>query len=789
MADRYLNSKKYNKRSKPDGTNKKYLSKEKNFYLAFAQYVWGQYRTGYCYQPYGHVSRHAGGVGRRVSMEEIRLYSQGRQSEVRYMELLNDYDDKGDGYMNISTDIVKILPKFIDIVLGKLADYKPTPNTIAVDPAASLEKKERFNKLKLIFNPALQQILKLKPNLRPKGVNIPKNVTNLEELEDYRKMGGFRLAREIMMQHALTLTDYQSQFKSIDSMLDRDIADFNFCATHTFLEEGSGRIMCQYVDPVRTISRASIYEDHKDIDFAGFIESKTFAQIRRESDLSEKELYKVAKMYCRHGANAELGYTINYQPTGGYEGRHYEYEYDDMKIDVLTLYFVAADVEMAIVGMHNDGNAIYRNVRGDFELPEKEAKEEGKSTEATEMHHVYKCFWIVGTDYVYGCNRDYAIVRKGQDGYKQAVLPITIQSTVSPSITERSIAHVDQIQLATLKIRNMIAKIPPAPRIMLDLSVIEDSIRIAGKDFDVKELLKIYTHEGVLIYRSKNEFGDEGAANRPPIDTLTTGIAEDFQIQAGIIAQEINNLRMVTHVNEVTDGMTQKEDLLNGLTSTLVGATNTGLRSLFDIKGNFALNRAKYTSMKWQLAIQDGDIEGEIPVDNTTLELVKITKDITDAEFGIMLTIEPNFEERQRLMQELMAYKQNNTISPEAALMVSEMIRQGAMKKAQLYMAKAINEQAKINHQRQIELQQAQGQAQAQAAALAEQERRATLQVEYDLKMKLATHEAGLKKEEILLEKSMEERQQEKNNQNSLQNSLINQAGNLTAQERAQNNA
>ena len=115
---------------------------------------------------------------------------------------------------------------------------------------------------------------------------------------------------------------------------------------------------------------------------------------------------------------------------------------------------------------------------------EMEAQGQHMSDSITEK--CYKCFWVIGTDVIYDAGEEYAIVKKDANGVKEALLPIQIHSSKMPSLVERCTGFIDDIQLAILKKRNLLATMAPGPRIVIDKSKFRDSVKI-GRGFPCDE--------------------------------------------------------------------------------------------------------------------------------------------------------------------------------------------------------------------------------------------------------------------------------------------------------------
>lgn len=730
-ASKYLNESEYTsgKYREPN----RYSAKDNEFYLKMAQYIWSNYVGNRTTIAYGGCSGITG-----VSYDELRLYALGQQDPYKYLELLDDCDSlTKEGYMNLNIDIVQILPKFRDIVKGKLMGIDFEVNTQAMDETSSKARLKKANKMRLLTNPAVKMFME-KTGLAPSDVELPEYIKSAEDVDVYIKMGGVRLDYEIAMRDAIECTKYESRWDTLKDKIVEDIVDLGICAAKTKVHKKTHKVIGDYVDPKYLIIQRSRYADHRDSTWAGVIRELSIAELRMESNLTEEQLYQIAKKYSGSNGNITNGNTFNRIPGIEYE-KSYQGEYNcdfstmaynDFSVHIMEYYFLAKDVERYIVGVREDnGSNIYDKVNRDSKLSSKD-KAAGKSFEDNVIEKCYGCNWIIGTDYLYDCGPEYAIAKATEDGVKQALLPIQVYSNKSKSIVERCKRFVDDIQLATLKKANTLAKMAPGPRMIIDKSILRDSVMIGDTKYSMLDLIGLYTKSGVMIVESIGEYeGDEGGSNRKPFDFAPSGVVEDINIFLQEIAHNIDQIRQVTGVNEVADGSTQKGDMLVKVMEGLNAATNNALKPHFRLYEGLFSNWCKYCVLKWQTALMGGDINiNFIPFGDSSIKTISLSKELYEYDYGIQITLAPSNEDRQMLLANLQEMKQTNQLAIEDYFVLFNMIRNGDIKKAQLYMSKAVKEHRRLMHNMELEKLKAQGEANGQAAAIAEQERAKTIQ-------------------------------------------------------------
>ena len=690
--ERYVNEKDYRK-SKHKIPNRSGV-KDKKLYLNMAKYMWSRYVSNQTTIGYGGYS---GTTGR--SFEQLRLYALGQQSKKMYMELLDDCDEfTQEGYMNLNWDLVQILPKFIDIVKGKLGGIEFEINTQAIDQTSVKKRLHKSNKMRLLASPAIQAIMK-QTGLAPPDVKLPEYITTAEDVDVFIKMGGVRLEYEIAMKDAVESTKYESRWDTIKDKIVSDVVTLGICAVKTSVHRKTNKVVADYVDPMHLVIQPSKYADHGDSNWAGEVRTINIGQLRMESDLTEGEILEIVKMYKGKKGNPKT-FDI---PRGIEWEKSYRHDFDfdttsipynNFTVDVLEGYFIAKDVERYIVGnREKEGNYIYEKVKRKARLNKKQ-KKQGKQTKDNVIQKCYAFNWVIGTDHLYDCEEEYAIAKAEKNGVKEALLPIQVYSDKTKSIVERCITFVDDIQLATLKKRNALSKMAPGPRMVIDKSILRDSVDIGGQAYSMLDLLTLYTKSGVMIVESTAEYeGDEGASNRNPFSFMPSGVMEDINIFLQEISHNIDLIRQVTGINEVADGSTQKGDLLVGVMEGLSAATNNALRPHFRLYEGLYKNWCKYTVLKWQTALMAGDIDIKyVPIGDSVIQTISLSKDMYMYDYGVHVTLTPSMEDRQLLLQNIQAMRNNDQLAIEDYFVLYNMIKTGDIKKAQLFLSKAVKD-------------------------------------------------------------------------------------------------
>ena len=230
--------------------------------------------------------------------DEIRAYALGEQNNNKYRDILDPCEKDGKGYMNINWDNVKILPKFRDIVRGKMLLMDFEPNVKAIDEKSTKERLMRKNKMMMLTDPRIQQMIAMTGAMP--DVELPPGVETIEDINIIDDLGGLKLFQEIAMENAIEVSNHESGYKTLRKMWIDDIIDLNMAASKVYCEAKTGKIKYRYCDPANLIIMDSIYPDYRDAMFAGEIRRMTLSEIRLETDLDENQVKMIAQKYRSH---------------------------------------------------------------------------------------------------------------------------------------------------------------------------------------------------------------------------------------------------------------------------------------------------------------------------------------------------------------------------------------------------------------------------------------------------------------------------------------------------------
>lgn len=675
-----------------------------DWYLAWVRYGWGQYEQGFCGVGYD------GSLGYGRTIAELRAYARGMQNPKKYQDVLDPTDpkvNKGKALMGISWDNHKLLPKILDIAKERILMLPFEIQTRGVDSALGFKRNKEVAKMKAAVSPL--------KDLAPQPM-VDNGMQNYQDVDDFVAMGLMVLEEEAKIKDAIDATEYRSGNETIETLIVDDLSELFVAAKEVCVDE-SGNVYYKYVDPQKLVNRRSVYTDSRDMDYVGYWENMTISQLREVSDFKEDELKDIATRTTK-------GENFSYE-FGGREAHSKAKSYDQTKIKVFKMYWIAAEAEDVMIGYYRKNNSrIYQKApKGYEERPYSQTK-----LEKRKEHCVYECSWVVGTDKIFSYGKQKKIVREGN----KCQLPVIVFQGNKPSMVERCIPIIDDIQLEMHSIKNTLAKLPPAPRLAYDKALLNMAIDIGGETKNMMQLIQEFFRTGALVVSSKNEFGDPGGSNRPPIMPIELNIAQELATRMQRIEILKNELREISGINEVADGSIKQQDMLVGVMENMEAAATMVLASYVRARKDIMQRSARYAIRKWQMSARDGveaySYSSSIP------KVTKLDSSISDYNFDVRIVALPTKQEKDFLLQTLFMNKQNGMLDEGDYLLIYNMIQEGDLRKAQFYTVKTIERKRQMAQAEKERAIQMQGQMTAQAGMAVEQEKQKTTAMDAQVK-------------------------------------------------------
>ena len=580
---------------------------------------------------------------RRSRYVKSRSYAQGSQNVSKYKDLL---DVQGDtSYLNLDWTPVNIIPKFLDLIVNDLANQEYEVIASAIDPISETlrerDKKMLFSKM--LVHPAMKEFSRATGyNLDQKGY-VPKTQ---EELDIHMALN-YKQSTEIAVENGVKFVMNVNNYDSVKKAVIRDLIVCGIGATKTSIDPNTG-VKIKYVDPANLVTSYTNNEDYSDIQHAGEVYTITIGELKRIAgdQLTEADYEKIAKEYAGKNHNKDI--SPNYE---SYMNEYQdEFEYDKYRVTIMDAEFLSVNELKYEKKKNAYGGYTVTKKKGKYKKPKKSKFE--RELIKTSVKVVYSGKWIVGTDYCinYGLAKN---MMRNKSNLTETKLSYVIYAPgthkmVNKSMVERMIPFADQIQLAHLKLQQVIAKARPKGA-AFELGALENVSKGDGGTFTPLELQEIYDQTGNIYYRTISDTGEPTGA--VPIQELENGIGGDMQKLISIYAHNLQMIRDVTGVNEAREGAKPPSEALVGVQKLQLMASNNATRNINDGDLSITKRVAECICMRLQDVISNKKKLKSYTsaLGKSTMSMFGINKDISLHEFGITLDVAPNEEEKSQL--------------------------------------------------------------------------------------------------------------------------------------------
>jgi len=593
-------------------------------------------------------------------------YANGVQDTTIYKRLLNNQDpNSGDGsLMNLDFTPVPILPKFVRIVVNKILGRNLYPNLEAVDPLSSSEKNR--DKKRIEIQVALKkQLMQLKEKTGATIGMDPEMIPDNEAEAEIFIGENVKSDAEIAAQVATDMTLSWNNFD--DNIFRRCVNDLatNGIAVVKRSNDPNYGIKTHYVEPKDFIHSETNDPSFEDLTYAGHIKSMPIQELKRiaSGELEESDFKKIAK---KTSGRTSGSYTYDDKL-----GRNI-YDYDEYSVDVLEFEFLSTDCMFFEEKENRFGN---RNFFYEgFNYKEKAGSVFERKPHKMEIVNVYKGYYILGTDYLFGYGRMRNVPKNIHDISKArlsySVVATNLTDMMPKSMVNSCIGFADMLQLTHLKIQQAIAKAKP-DGLIIDIEGLENVQLGKGGELQPLDLHDIYEQTGVFYYRSKNP---EGGFQNPPIREIGNSIRNINEL-IGLYNHYLRMIRDTTGINEVVDASTPKSEALVGVREQAIAASNN---ATYDIT-NASMILYKYVCndiVKCLQILPDESVIMEVyknAIGETNMDILTSFSRLPMYNFGVQVQKDMDDKDQAYLEQAIQISLGQKEIDLEDAMAIREL--------------------------------------------------------------------------------------------------------------------
>ena len=700
--------------------------------LQYCKAAWGDSR--------GYVPNNMLNFG-QSKMNEIREYALGRQSTTKYKKLLNVDEQQDKTWLNIDWTPPSFLTKFREIAISKLVQRRYDINAFAVDPIAKSEEDNYFTemKVKILMREAAQkagnQELLNSPVLAPQ----PGEAQDLEQLK-MEEQFGYKHVMSMEAEMAASLAMYQNKFEEKRKRTIENLFDFGMGGYTEYIDE-NGQVKLREINPENMVLSYCAKNDFSDLVHWGEVREVYVGDLAPW--FTVEQMNQIVQSVAGRFGN----------PSNFMYGTDYSKYWNRFKVLVLDFEFLSWNDYTYKEEVDNRGNVRFGKTKYQDATKLSVTKEgvidkmgtipnmidytmKGQAEPVfmpVTRKVVYKCKWLIQTDYMYDWGMSENQIRKPSSWW-DTKLNIQLYSwnfykMRFAGITERLIPLEDKASLTWFKLQNMSNKLIPY-LINIDLNALEGvDFGGGGEKMNPTKVMDFIFSNFVVPYRSTDLLSQN--PNYKPVSIEASGQLAVF----GQLYQELQNtldmMRQISGLNELTDGSTPNAKTLVPVANAAMESTNNALYLLAFADKQLIQELADAIVSKVQIAVKLGKVEGYArSLGEETVKFFQINPDISIHEFGIFIEDVPSSFERQQLIQELNIRDSQGLIEPEDKILVMSTKN---LKMASMILAYRIKKRREKLQEFELQKIQEASQGNAMAVQVAEQEKRVTLQTQLEV--------------------------------------------------------
>lgn len=574
-----------------------------------------------------------------------RMYGAGKQDTNQYKDILIGKKElmeaQRKAWMNVNfEDIISVAPKFRRIVMGIFESQEHEITATAIDETSNLSrqdlkwmawaKKEQKDFIKFID--AVTNGDTLDQEYEP---------ASLEELDLYESMGGFKLKTEVAIEGALSFSEYKSSWKMIKEKIIGDAIDIGYLMVKDYTDIPTKRVLKRYVNPYQSVYSL---DENGEVSKFGEVKFYTIANVRRETDLTEEQLMRLAQTFqSNSGGLGNPFLDVRYNQDGSIN-----INYDEFVVPVFEFECASIDVRNKTVRINKNGESLtfnepIRYTKDGIKIPPKIWDTENKKTSAINVKVFRKGKWIIGSDYIWDYGLQYDIPRPDKN---EARSSYHVRRLDGKPMMLAAKPHLDQIQLANLRIQNAIAMAPQSG-VAYEYSAMS-GMKIGDKGADQMDIIKMHRQTGGFLYKATTTRGGMiSPTSARPFLELKGGIGPLLAELVQIISLNLESIRDITGINQITDASSPNPETGLGVSQLAVASTNNSLKPIYtnyiDIKEKSSENCA----MRIQLVAKynKGYWSYDRSIPKSGWKVLEEGADFTMSQMGIKIQALPTRDE------------------------------------------------------------------------------------------------------------------------------------------------
>lgn len=501
---------------------------------------------------------------RRDWIRNKRLFGRGEVDTTKLKKRISKTDTDL-AYLNLDFRYINIAEKFGRIVMNGISDENYLLDVRSTDKVTlKLRKEKEKDYLKQMNTVELVSDIKKEFDIDfGRGKEIPLDKEEMDMWLETKDRPKIEISEEIIIDWVKETNDWSD----IESQKNKDLVEIGLAIVRVWIDKNDG-VKIAYVDPEQYVHSHVKSNSFKEKFYEGYVETITISDVKRESNLPDTELRKIAESYA---VLNKLGYEYDFNTS----------PIDDIlthKVNVLR-YSYKTSKSIKYKQRLRKGEVVKVSKKSDeYIAPDAE----DVSMLGSEFDTWFEGNYIIGSDIVYGWKESENLY---DDIMNKALSPFITYATDIRNNRLRSFYDniekiSDEMNFIALKLQHLTSELKP------DLTVINEDA-LAELDGEGKkttaweDAIDLIGARGIVIEKTV-DLGDEGGRQR-----VTAARSEPVSQGSGIVhllnewAHYYNMIRENTGINPARDGMLGQEALV-GVNQLAQLASNTVTKHIAD---------------------------------------------------------------------------------------------------------------------------------------------------------------------------------------------------------------
>lgn len=686
----------------------------------------------------------------QTTFHNLRLYARGEQSIQKYKDELAVDGDLS--YLNLDWKIVPIVPKFVDILVNGISERSFDPKAYSIDEFG-VDKRSKYmeSMLREMDTQELNafaaeafgvDLAEMAP------ADVPADMTELEV-----RMMRYKDGAEIAEEEAIAKVWADNKYHEKSRQVIYDLVTIGIGARKTEFNTSEG-IVNRWVDPVNLVWSYTEDPYFRDCYYFGEVKLITINELVKKFPYLANDPEKL-KRISEQGIQSTNYYdrtTTAKQEVDTNTVQILEFEYKTFLTEHHKVKTTANGLTKAIVkdedwakAMAEDATEDPRNLFDTVETP---------------YETLFEGCYVLGTDILLQWEQAKNQVRSKSNINKvfmnySVCAPRMYQGRIE-SIVSRITGFANMVQLTHLKLQQVLAKMLP-DGIYIDADGLTDIDLGNGTKYNPAEAVKMFFQTGSIIGRSFTGEGDMNPGKVPIQEISHNSGGNKIQALIASYNQYLQMIRDVTGLNEARDGSTPDERALVGVQKLAAANSNTATRHILDANIAISEHDCMLISLRISDVLEHSPMRDEwiASISAYNVAILEELKELHLRDFGIILELEPDEEEKQMLEQNIQIALGNGLIDLDDAIDIREvrniktanqLLKIAKRKKAE---REQQANQANIEAQAQAnaQMQQAQAQTEMQKKQVETQFNMQELQAEDEIAARALARDVKAKKE------------------------------------------